>query len=875
MTKSHRAKFYNISFAEDFLAVLSNHLLDEGFDYNDLVVLPTQRACRKLERYFFDNRKENLFTLPQLTTFADLVKNPYLILESCTDLDINPVSVVSSHSLYFIISKILKELGLANSLVNDVISFANKFYTFADDANKLSESVEKKLLLALEAELKNRELVLETQARKIMSARISNALEISNQKIHLICPVEKIPYTRQMIKKFGKLQNTSIYFQGLDQELSTEIWQGLDESHPQVAFKDLLEDLELDRKDIVNINPVQNSALVRELFAPNNQIHLWREKDISINSVTAITCESEHQEITIISYIIREYIDKDCRSIGVISDDKFFNKKLKKQLYQWNIAANDTTAESLVDSLSANVFLLYAELLIEPSPIKYLEVLKHPLSILKSNDWFALESKYLRKPQANFDSVADFPEIQEWVQDLKSLTGKSFDEKLKSLLALVCKYSNLEIDFIEFVQSLQNASENNFISDEDFLRTLTNLIAMQRVPSEEVLSDVVTITSFLEARLLNFDLVIIPQLNHPFPVKNSSRFYISQSEEKALGLPSEVSVMGNVHFDMSSHIHKKCFLMRSEKLAGETKIPAQIFEKFLTLSRVKSQHFEVEKYFQWYSAIHLDNKTLPASQPMPTPKRRPDSISVSGIEKLMENPYGYYARYILGLKKLEDLDPLLSNREFGTAIHSTINIADYDVSKENFISHFKTEFVKELGSFANSIIAKNFWLPRVDKIASWIWEYETENLAQIKEISKEYKLRYKFADVMVSAIADRIEILNNGAIKIIDYKTGNAPAKSDVETGIFPQLPIEGLIISKMQRIGQITGEYHELKAKKDNACIKYIDLDLGVCEAELLQLIGKFLVGEDAFFATQKEELSLSKTRDYFHLSRIKEWLD
>ena len=50
---------------------------------------------------------------------------------------------------------------------------------------------------------------------------------------------------------------------------------------------------------------------------------------------------------------------------------------------------------------------------------------------------------------------------------------------------------------------------------------------------------------------------------------------------------------------------------------------------------------------------------------------------------------------------------------------------------------------------------------------------------------------------MITAKADRVDVLKDGGINIIDYKTGQARTTKEIANSYAPQLPIEAIIAEK------------------------------------------------------------------------------
>ena len=113
-----------------------------------------------------------------------------------------------------------------------------------------------------------------------------------------------------------------------------------------------------------------------------------------------------------------------------------------------------------------------------------------------------------------------------------------------------------------------------------------------------------------------------------------------------------------------------------------------------------------------------------------------------------------------------------------------------DILLELGKKHFQTmQLSKELEAF---------WRPKFEKTAEWIAATEKEYRGQVRKVYNETngEITYQLpgGDFTFTAKADRIDVLKDGSINIIDYKTGKIPSKKQVMSGHALQLPLEGLI---------------------------------------------------------------------------------
>ncbi|HJD59222.1 MAG TPA: RecB family exonuclease [Rickettsia endosymbiont of Omalisus fontisbellaquei] len=184
----------------------------------------------------------------------------------------------------------------------------------------------------------------------------------------------------------------------------------------------------------------------------------------------------------------------------------------------------------------------------------------------------------------------------------------------------------------------------------------------------------------------------------------------------------------------------------------------------------------------------------------------PTILSVTDIETLIRNPYGFYAKKILGLRKKDNIweEPKIS--DFGSFIHKVLEEYSKNYDKQYIDLNLLDKQVA-LINIGNHILygtilptyTKKAWQIKLTAFSKAFILFDIERRKNCKEIYFEIKgeLRLNIAgqDIKIIGIADRIEISKSNNITILDYKTGTIPTKKEIELGLSPQLIIESLML--------------------------------------------------------------------------------
>jgi ATP-dependent helicase/nuclease subunit B len=171
------------------------------------------------------------------------------------------------------------------------------------------------------------------------------------------------------------------------------------------------------------------------------------------------------------------------------------------------------------------------------------------------------------------------------------------------------------------------------------------------------------------------------------------------------------------------------------------------------------------------------------------------------VEEWIRDPYGLYARRVLGLKPLEPLDKPPGPMERGNAVHAALEMmvkAHADALPADFAERLGDAAVAALEAqgFTQAELASQ--APRARRAAAWFAEWERARRAEgwrprFYEIEGKAEIASPYAPFTIEAIADRIDVGPSGA-SILDYKTGQMASDDQARFWFKPQLGVEAVI---------------------------------------------------------------------------------
>jgi ATP-dependent helicase/nuclease subunit B len=268
-------------------------------------------------------------------------------------------------------------------------------------------------------------------------------------------------------------------------------------------------------------------------------------------------------------------------------------------------------------------------------------------------------------------------------------------------------------------------------------------------------------------------------------------------------------------------------------------------------------------------------------EPCPPAEQRPDKISVTAVDRLKADPFAFYAQAILKLRSIEPVDADHTAAWKGTAVHEVFQqwLQQDQCDPEKLRARAERLLKQE----AIHPMLRALWAPRLLEAIDWAADIERQNQIEGRHpLAAEADGEAIVAGVTVYGRADRIDVLPDRTLAIVDYKTGQPPSYKAVNEGFALQLGLLGLIgraggfkdasgdpeIFEYWSLARYRGKFGRLmRPDKDMQPGEFLEH----AYANFAEAVQKWLTGSQPF--TAKLNPAYAPYGDYDQLMRLEEW--
>jgi len=450
---------------------------------------------------------------------------------------------------------------------------------------------------------------------------------------------------------------------------------------------------------------------------------------------------------------------------------------------------------------------------------------------------------------------------------------------------------------LEQVQNLQeNASYGGSLSVADYTNLFRNILGQAEVHDPTRPHPDIMIWGTLEARVQGADLVILGGLNDGiWPSAPNPDPWMNRPMRQKVGLLLPERQIGLSAHDFQQAIAaKEVWLTRAVRDSEAQTVPSRWLNRLANLLGGLQETGGAEAYKVMCNRGHelldmvdaledISDPIAPAPRPAPAPPAdaQPKYLSVTGITKLIRDPYAVYAGKVL---RLYPLDPIRQHPDAplnGTIVHRIL---------ERFIEE-RLEETRDaaklrLLKIADEVLeadapwpaARRIWRAKVERFTDWFLQGEADraDVATMFALEQMGGAKVGKLDVSLTARADRLDRSPDGMTYIYDYKTGMPPSK---ETQLYfdKQLLLTAALVEHAGFKGladtRVGGAYFiGLGSSPSVVAAPLEETNSDTVWGELETLIAAYTVGGKGYTSRRAME-KMQYSYNYDHLARFGEW--
>ncbi|HEY3813305.1 MAG TPA: double-strand break repair protein AddB [Caulobacteraceae bacterium] len=666
-----------------------------------------------------------------------------------------------------------------------------------------------------------------------------------------------------------------------------------------------------------------------------------------LDGLTLATARTEEEAATAAALLLREALETPEQTCALVTPDQALARRVSAKLSRWGVEADSSAGAPLARFPTGVLLNLVARASVDPvSPKLLLGILKHPFVRLgldesdlrqrrstlerlalrgpRPRDWAALHRR-LDKPARNRDRE-EHPEAAarrlaagELARTLEAAlaiaaepfagaaTAPDATRALTHCLEVLCTAEGSpgslwssgagESAATLLAGLMDDGAALPAMGAAGFEALLGKLLEDETVRTGGASHPRLRILGAIEARLVRADRLVLAGLEEGvWPQASPIDPFLSRPMRKALGLPPPERRIGlSAHDFAQAACAPNVVLLHTERRGGQPSVQSRWLWRLDTLAKgadvVIAENRDV---IVWADQLDAPSSEIPryAPRPAPTPSvdLRPRSLYVTRVERWLRDPYAIYAQRILRLEPMERPDESAEARARGNAVHNALHqlVQDHPhvmpeeaatIFEAMLLEHFDTE------GFHGATLARE--RPNVREMARFIvgWERKrrVEHLRLLTEQTGSLTFEAPFAPFTVKARADRLEILNGGGA-VLDFKTGQAPTKKQIQSGFSPQLTLTGAILAHggFDDAGAATPislTYVRVTGRRKPGetidCFKGAEAAT-LSEEALAKLklrVAKFDEQSTAYPSWAAPQYMLEFGGDYDHLARVWEW--
>ena len=714
-----------------------------------LILLPTRRAARSLTEAFLRVSEGRPLLLPRIVAIGALDETPFALAGA---LDLPPA--VPEATRLAVLAMLVLRLERASGTIRAADAawrLARELAALLDEAYRNGVSLPDRLPMAAEAGFAEHwvrtirfltvvtehwPLWLQDNGLMDQVPRALALLEVQATSWDAAPPAHRVVVAgtaggvsavARLMRVVAGLARGSVVLPGLDLAMQEEVWQALDESHPQAGLAQMLGWMGATRGDVRPLvdEPAVSSrngrvATVARALLPAVALAEWRAPFLpDVAGLMLLEPADQQEEAVAIALALREALEAPHARAALVTPDRALALRVAAELTRFGVIVDDSAGEAVAQTPPAAFLRLLARAVADGlAPVALLAVLKHPLAGFGLSApgcrraARALERRCLRGPapppgiaglRAAYATVKEDPAVADLLDRMEA--------RLAPLLRLAAQDEAMPADALAaLIEAAEQAAETDTESGAARLWALeegealaTHLAglgdALPMLPALRLailpgLLDAtmegavarsrralrgrsqagrqgaehprIAILGLLEARLQSFDLLVLGGLTEGvWPAATDPGPWMSRPMRRAVGLTSPEERVGQMAHDfaMLTCAAPRVILSGPRRRDGAPSVPARWLVRLQAFLRGHGAALPIHPAARW--AAELDQ---PAGGPRPVSPPAPVPAVALRPRKLSVTEIETwlrdpYAIFAKHVLRLRALDPLEQNED--------------------------------------------------------------------------------------------------------------------------------------------------------------------------------------------------------------------
>ena len=692
-------------------------------------------------------------------------------------------------------------------------------------------------------------------------------------------------------------------------------------------------------------------ALMREVFKPAALTADWRQLGSThpelgrdaLAGLSVIAAPNRAVEANIIALAMREVLETPEKTAALVTPDRQLAEAVITALQRWQINVDDSAGRPLSECSAGGFLMLLVTMIAEDfAPLPALAFLKHPMvagglppamfrryvrdleccvwrgyrpppgldgllsRLPPDSDLHDFVNRHIAAPLAELCAVwnGTLPTLA----DLSSCLGRAAERMASRRLQ-----DDGSIDEADGATAIWDGDDGRAAADllralvvegdvfeadnRSFPQILKSLMESKTVRGSWQAHPRLAILGPVEARMQSADRLIIAGFNEGnWPPRPEIDPWMNGEMRQTAGLqPHNWRTGLSAHDVWMAVCAPEVMVTRAMRDGDSVTTPSrwlQRLEAVLAALQITDALDRGALMTSRLAALAPLPPLAPVRRPVPCPPvtARPRRFSATEIDDWISDPYSIYAKRILNLRPLDDIDRAPDAALRGNIVHDALAA----FVKEYPEGPLPDDALSQLRQFGRTFFepfwqipsVRVFWWPAFELLSSWFVETERRRRADLArahvEIDGKLAIDAPAGRAEIKARADRIDQLADGGLAILDYKTGSVPKPADVEAGRRTQLLTEA-VIAAYGGFDAIAGDdiaamqYWKLAGRRGEAGL-IVDVmpdgwDVAAAHDNLAALVASFDDPDMAYASLPDPSTRLPYAR-YDHLARVEEWL-